>query len=194
MKKQFAVFATIVFAGVSLVQAQDASQQNTSGIPESPGQESIQPGEGIEIEEPSGAPPEAELPAPPPTPPGFDARPVDPTTGAPGLSESDTNATTITVSKTFTNAQNAITIVGRVNSEEEKQKVEQALQEALPDKEINNHLTVAGKQITEPSGAEKPQDETELEDEEDAINEEEIEVDPEREFELDQQGDTQALP
>ena len=67
MKKQFAVFATIAFASVSLAYAQDATQQDASVIPESPGQESIQPSEGVPIEEPSGAQP-GEVPAPPPTP------------------------------------------------------------------------------------------------------------------------------
>ena len=130
MKKQFAVFAAVAFASVSMLQAQDAS------IPESPEQE-IEPSEEELIQEPAGAQPEGVPPdvtLPPTAPPDYQTAPVDPTAGAPGEEEE----VTVTVSQTFTNQANAITVVGKVNSAEEKDAVEQALQQALPDKKINN--------------------------------------------------------
>ncbi|MBA4148213.1 MAG: hypothetical protein H0X66_08855 [Verrucomicrobia bacterium] len=190
MKKQFAVFAAIAFASVSFMHAQDASSQDASAIPESPDQESLEPSEGVLIEEPSGAEVEVEVPAPSPTPPDFPELPVDPTAAA---TESQTNVT-ITISQTFTNAPNAITIVGSVSSQEEKQNVEQALQEVLPDKQINNHLTVSAQQIEEPAGAESPQDEPEREEQENEEDESEVEIDVEREFELQDQNSSQSEP
>ena len=64
--------------------------------------------------------------------------------------------TTITISQTFTNDPNAITIIGTVGSETEKQTVETKLQEALPGKRIKNYLNVSSKNVFEPSGAESP--------------------------------------
>jgi hypothetical protein len=74
---------------------------------------------------------------------------------------------TITVSRTFTNDPNSITIIGTASSEQEKQAVAAKVQEAAPGKMVNNQLTVAGQGIVEPSGAEKPKDKSSSEHEND---------------------------
>lgn len=151
MKKQFAMFVAAAFASVSLMQAQNAT------IPESPEQEVDVSQEEV-IKEPAGAQPDAGVPPdvtlPPATPPDYQTAPVDPTTGA----TPEEDEVTVTVSQTFTNQANSITIVGKVDTVEEKNAVEQAVQQAVPNKQINNRLTVAGQEISEPAGAERPQD------------------------------------
>src|SRR5690606_36509898 len=112
MKKQFAIFAAVAFASASLMHAQDAA------IPESPEQE-IDPSEEELIQEPAGAQPDVGVPPdvnlPPTAPPDYQGVPADPTAAA-GEEQADV---TVTVSQTFTNQSNAITIVGKVNSTEE---------------------------------------------------------------------------
>jgi len=102
---------------------------------------------------------------PPATEPG-----VIPPAPAPGTVPGavDTQAsTTITVSRTFTNEPNAITIIGSATSEQEKQAIGAKVQEAAPGKVVNNQLTVAGQGIVEPSGAERPSDKSPSEKEDD---------------------------
>ena len=110
----------------------------------------------IIILEPSGAEP---TPGSPTTGPEY--QPV-PTTSSDTGTALQTN-TTITISQTFTNDPNAITIIGTVGSETEKQTVETKLQEALPGKTIKNYLNVSSKNVFEPSGAESPKDKNDKE-------------------------------
>ncbi len=140
MKKQFAVLIGVAFASVSMMQAQDSSSQGTT-----------EPSEGVQIEEPSGADPAV--------PPATTDPLLDPA-GAGGAPQSQPQ-TTVTVSQTFTNSTNSITIIGTVDRAEDKQTVEQSLRQVLPGKQINNQLKVASQegQITEPSGADRPGEE-----------------------------------
>lgn len=82
-----------------------------------------------------------------------------------GPAAAETGGTTITVSRTFTNDPNAITIIGTASSEQEKQAIATKVQEAAPGKTVNNQLTVAGQGIYEPSGAERPKDKSSSEQE-----------------------------
>jgi hypothetical protein len=109
-------------------------------------------GADIVIQEPSGAEPNA--------PTDYRPVPVDAT--------ARTNATevssTVTISHTVTNSANTITIVGVVDSENQKQSVAARLQEILPGKNINNFLVVSNASqnagIVEPAGAEKSADQS----------------------------------
>jgi hypothetical protein len=102
------------------------------------------PQDGVQVDEPSGAEP---------------AQPVfPPTPGVPNQaagSAAGTPATTITISQTFTNEPAAITVLGEVSSDQEKQAIETALQQAAPGRIVNNRLKVAGPTLNEPAGAER---------------------------------------
>lgn len=100
---------------------------------------------------------QAQIPGqPPPQQPGI--IPPAPTPLPTGTATAEPGGTTITVSRTFTNDPNAITIIGTASSEQEKQAIAAKVQEAAPRKTVNNQLTVAGQGIYEPSGAERPKD------------------------------------
>ncbi len=145
MKKQLTFFTafTFLFAAVSATFAVDETSKKAGADIEVQQQSSV-------INEPSGAEP-ANLP------PDYKPVPVD-------ASAADaTNrqvSSTITISHTVTNEPNTITIVGVVDSEQQKQAALTKLREVLPGKNINNFLVVSNQTTTvsEPAGAERNTD------------------------------------
>jgi hypothetical protein len=151
MKKQIAVVSSLAFIAAFSAFAQPDSDQNSGQA------------QGIIILEPSGAEPPAPQ-AQDPNAPAQDPNAAFPP-NASGAAAAE-NVTTVTVSQTFTNQPNSVTILGHVNSEQEKQAAEAKLQEALPGKQINNHLSVSGQGVNEPAGAEKEKDKKPAEEQE----------------------------
>ena len=130
-----------VIASCTLLTAVSFAQEDTSK-----NSSTNQSTSGSLIQEPSGAEPSQT--------PGYQPVPVD---AAAGISVSNEVTSTITVSRTITNAPNTITIIGTVDSERQKQEAEMKLRDALQGKTINNLLIVSNSTgtINEPSGAEK---------------------------------------